>query len=518
MKNYLFKILKSGKIAPLLSGLLIVLAFPPLPFGFFAWFALLPLIASFYYDDFHFGFEKGFIYGVILNLGVSYWLAVNQGTQWYYTTLSMIATVLFLSFFYGIAGSIVGFIGRRGGKNLAIISIPIIFTSLEWTGSLGVMGFTWNNLCYTQSNYETIIQVVSFVGPFGLSMWIYLLNVSLFLILIKSTNYLKLLISLLIIVFIFPIVFGFLILKSADKNILNEDFQKLTVTVVQPNVDPNEKWEKKSYRSNMDKLFDLSKKEIIKYNSDLLVWPETAVPTYIRQNRRNSHIEINRFLNENSISLITGVPDYEYIDEDYVLYNSVFFMNPDKKEFEVYRKMHLVPFGEYIPLSEHFDNLKKLNLGQGNFVAGKEITVFNLKNNEYSIPMTAAICFESSFSSLLRKGVEKGSQLIAIVTNDAWFGNSSAPYLHAEIAKFRAVENHVPVVRAANTGISMIIDKYGRVKKKTKFGETNAISAEINISKEITFYSQTGNWIGVLCVIVVSILIIIIVFRRKDEN
>lgn len=132
--------------------------------------------------------------------------------------------------------------------------------------------------------------------------------------------------------------------------------------------------------------------------------------------------------------------------------------------------------------------------------------------------MTAAICFESSFPDLIRKGVQKGSQLLTIVTNDAWFGNTSAPYLHAEIARFRAVENHIPVVRAANTGISMIIDKYGRVVKKTEYNVAAALSATLNVEKEKTFYSQTGNWIGVLCVILMSFLIIISIFRRNNEQ
>lgn len=518
MNKILQKIIKTRRLAPLISGLLIVAAFPPLPTGFLAWFALLPLLTSFFYDDFQFGFEKGFIYGFVLNLGVLYWLAVNQGTYWYYSSLSMISSVLFLAVFYGLAGSLVGVIGRRGSRKLGVLAFPFIFTALEWIRSLGVLGFTWNNLCYTQSSYDSVIQVVAFVGPFGLSLWIYLINTLLFTVMKNWKNPLVKFKSVTAIIFVFPFVFGFLILQSVDKQLANKKARTLKVTVIQPNMDPNEKWNIDNYRANMNNLFQLSRKDIIENESELLVWPETAVPTYIRLNRRNSKKEITNFLHEHSVYLITGVPDYEYHKKEYKFYNSVFYMNPDSTDFQKYRKMHLVPFGEYIPLSEHFEELKKLNLGQGNFIAGKKISVFNLPKNDYSIALTSAICFESSFPDLIRKGAQKGSQLLAIVTNDAWFGNTSAPYLHAEIARFRAVENHIPVVRAANTGISMIIDKYGRTIKESGFNRAEALSAELNIEKEKTFYSQTGNWIGVLCVILMSFLIFISIFRRNNEQ
>lgn len=517
MKQFFWKIIKSGKFAPLLSGLLMILAFPPLPVGFLAWIALLPLIASFYYDDFHFGFEKGFFYGLVLNLGVLYWLSVNQGTQWYYSTLSMIASVLFLAVFYGLAGTVISIIGKRNPQ-YGIMAFPFVFTALEWVRSLGVLGFTWNNLCYTQSHYESIIQIVSFVGPFGLSLWVYLLNSLVFLLFTESKDSVFRYKSILAMVFVLPLIFGFLILQSAAPVENQKNPHTLSVSVVQPNIDPNEKWQIDTYRGNMDRLFELSEREIQDHGSDIVVWPETAVPTYIRLNRRNSRKEISAFLKEHSAHLITGVPDYEYQDKEYFYYNSVFFMNPDNNNFDVYSKMHLVPFGEYIPLSHRFESLKKLNLGQGNFIAGKKISLFDLPKNEFSVKISAAVCFESSFPDLIRKGVQKGSQLLAIVTNDAWFGNTSAPYLHAEIARFRAVENHIPVVRAANTGVSMIIDKYGRVVKKSKFNEIKAFTAKVDVKKENTFYSRTGNWIGLLCVIAMSFFIILSFFGRNNEN
>ena len=520
MKNNALKTISSRRLAPLISGLLMVFAFPPLPTGFLAWFALLPLLYSFLKDDFHLGFEKGFIYGATLNLGILYWLAVNQGTQWYYSSLSMLSSVLFLALFYGLAGALIGYIGRKTSKTIAILSFPFVMTAMEWLRALGTLGFTWNNICYTQSTNLALIQMISFTGPFGLSLWLYLINALIFLVILNWKTDRNRPISILAILFIFPLLYGLVVLNGSAGDADFKGIQKLPVTIVQPNVDPNSKWEQSRFKDNIEKLLDLSQEGIDQNNSRLVVWPETAVPTYLRINRQNSLVNINEFAAENNIILITGAPDYNFNDktEEYEFYNSVFYLNPPKSKPDIYRKMHLVPFGEYIPMSEHFESLKKLNLGQGNFIAGRDITLFNLSDDQYSFDMTAAICFESSFSNLIRKGVKKGSQLLAVVTNDAWFGNTSAPYLHAHIARFRAVENRIPVVRAANTGISMIIDSYGRVLKKSKFGEEKQLSTELIISKNKTFYTKTGNWIGSFCVVMVLFFIGLTIFRSKHAK
>ncbi len=516
MKKIINQIVLSSRLAPLLSGLLIAVAFPPFPTGFLAWIALLPLLASFIHDDFHMGFEKGFFYGIVLNLGILYWLSINQGTQWYYSLLSMLASVAFLAMFYGLAGSVVGIIGRKMGKIAGILSLPVVFTAMEWLRSLGSLGFTWNNLCYTQSSYLPLIQIVSFTGPFGLSLWIYLVNSLVFLLIYCWKEEKNRWASLLAVTFLFPLLFGSLILIGSWGE--SSVSQKLTVSVVQPNIDPNEKWNGNMYETNFERLFQLSRNEIINHNSEFVLWPETAVPTNLRINQRNSLTRVKRFVDDFEIPLMTGAPNYHRVNDQYQFYNSVFLIKPEQETPDIYSKIHLVPFGEYIPLSEYFEELKNLNLGQGNFIAGKNITVFKLIQSGASVFITSAVCFESSFSSLIRDGVNKGSQILAILTNDAWFGNSPAPYLHAAIARFRAVENHIPVVRAANTGISMIIDKNGRVLKKSAFNEKTALTATINIDKESTFYTKTGNWIGVVCVTIMILFTGLTFFRRNNET
>ena len=273
----------------------------------------------------------------------------------------------------------------------------------------------------------------------------------------------------------------------------------------------------------MQLLHDLSDSAAVEPR-DLIVWPETATPTYLRKNRGRSLDRIYRHLHELNSHLLTGVPDFEFQDDEkYMVYNATFLLRPDSKEIESYRKMKLVPFGEYIPLADLFPNLNNLNLGQGLFSAGSKATVFtiplvvdSLANPESLLPLSSVICFESSFPSIVRQGIRNGSRLLVIVTNDAWYGNNSAPYLHMEIARFRAIENRVPVVRSANTGVSCICDAYGRILAKIPFGEQGWLAAEVAPRRRTTFYTRFGNWFGWLNVIGLTVLLGISFIRRNQ--
>ena len=223
------------------------------------------------------------------------------------------------------------------------------------------------------------------------------------------------------------------------------------------------------------------------------------------------------------LALVTGVPDYEgSVSKGYKIYNSMFLLRPGIREIEDYRKIRLVPLGEYIPLSGVFPDLNNLNMGQGNFSAGKDVRVFQIPlkvSSDYSTDSTllfsTAICYESTFPRLIRQGTLKGAEMLVIVSNDAWFGNTSAPVLHAQIARFRSIENRIPVVRSANTGISMILDSYGREIKKSGFGNLGWLSAEINQGKPSTIYTKFGDWFGYLTVLISFGFFINSIFRGK---
>jgi len=511
----------SPNVLSVLSGVLVVLSFPPLKLGFIAYFALIPFILAFIRDDFHFGFEKGYILGVVLNFGILYWLAFNKGTEWYWAFLSMVGAVLFLALNYGVVGLVFGFVGRRFGSRIALCVLPLIWCSVEYVRSLGTLGFTWNNLCYTQVYALPLIQISDMAGSFFISFIVVLTNVVFYNVLFGKDNRGEKLLQVgaVFAVFLFLNVYGIL---AMDKYPLNGcSSRPARIGVVQPDIDPNEKWSAAFYEENLFTLHSLTD-SVAKYGVDLVVWPETAVPSYLRINRRGELGRIRRHLSRIGSCLLTGVPDFEYKNGKYRFYNSAFFISPEQKgEIAYYRKLRLVPFGEYIPLSGLWPELRHLNLGQGNFQAGKDVTIFRtplIKNiseaRDTVLNFSVAICYESSFPDIVRKGVLRGAEMLVVITNDAWFGNTTAPYLHAEISRFRAIENRIPVVRAANTGVSMIVEPTGVVLKKLGFNRRGYITAELQQGKGDSLYAKFGDWFSILNVVIVSGLLIYAVISR----
>jgi apolipoprotein N-acyltransferase len=193
---------------------------------------------------------------------------------------------------------------------------------------------------------------------------------------------------------------------------------------------------------------------------------------------------------------------------------------PHSYEYQTYRKIVLVPFGERIPYADAVPFLiKPLKWGVGisNWSRGKDTTVFRLEDG---LRFSTVICYESVFPGFVREFVRKGADFLVIITNDGWYGKSSGPYQHAAYAIFRAIENRRAVVRSANTGISEFINPYGQyIGKLTKLEERATLFANIPIDDQITFYSEHGNWIAHLAEIIASASIILglfLKFRHKE--
>jgi apolipoprotein N-acyltransferase len=219
--------------------------------------------------------------------------------------------------------------------------------------------------------------------------------------------------------------------------------------------------------------------------ADLIVWPETAVPFQIL----HEPLEMDRIATMAELKdsyLLIGCPDYEYDHGRIEYYNSAFMMSPDGAVEGIYRKIHLVPFGEMFPFEDRFDILKRIELGEGNFSPGSEYTVFNLEGK----PFAVAICFESIYPGLVARLVESGARFLVNITNDEWFGPSLGPSQHAQMAVMRAVEFRVGLARCANTGISMIVDPYGRVTRRTELFTRATLTGPVEVGAGKTIYSR----------------------------
>jgi apolipoprotein N-acyltransferase len=436
--------------------------------------------------------KLAFLAAITANFISLYWIAFNSGAGFIPVFASLIGAILYLGIFWSGMGYLVAFIEKRSSKGLIVL--PFVWVTMELIRSLGALGFPWINLGLTQTEYLPLIQMADITGSYGISFWIILINIGFYLALISKNKRKYLILTSLIFVLVFS--YGLIRINTIDE--INS--APVSIAITQPNINPDKKWEPES-REEIFSLMNGFLDSALNLKPDLVLWPESAVPAYLRLSSHRRRPIIERLAKAN-IPLLSGTVD-RIIDKDgdKVYYNSSIFIKPDGS-IKMYHKIHLVPFAEYIPLSGKFSSLKKLNFGQGNFTSGKEYTVFKLDSAKFS----NIICYESSMPVIVRKLVKNGAQFITIQANDGWLGKSAGPYQHFELAKLRAIENRVPIVRCANTGISGVINPIGIVQHKIPLGKKSIIKADILPAQNLTFYTKYGEVFAILCIMVSLIM------------
>ena len=479
----------------LFGGLAKGFAFHPFSFSFLlGWICLIPLIYSISQNQRKYPFIEGYFFGIIFNFFGFYWIGLNSGTSSIIAYSSLIMAVLYLSIFWGFLTLFLSYFERFEFK---LIIFPFSLVILEWLRSLGPLGFSWSNLALTQINFLQLMQISEFLGSFGISFFVAVINVVFYLILFQKKYKL---------IFFFTF-FILMIFEWGEKkiNYFNEYDNKIDVAIIQPNIDPNLKWisqNKRNVVNHLDSLFEVS----LNMNVDLVLFPEAAYPTYLRidSNLRN---KIQQKVDSSGVPILVGTIDKVKINSEVKYFNSSIFFSP-KKESKLYNKIFLVPFAEYVPLSEKLSILKKINFGQANFTKGQNIALFKID----SLNIGNVICYESSNPNLVSKFIRKGANILAIQTNDGYLGESSGPYQHFNIAKMRAIENRVPIIRSGNTGISGLILPSGVSNKKIKLGRSSIIKVGTPIMKAGSFYTKYGDIFVLFCLL--SIIIFYICFKK----
>jgi apolipoprotein N-acyltransferase len=256
---------------------------------------------------------------------------------------------------------------------------------------------------------------------------------------------------------------------------------------------------------------------------DLVIWPETATPYYFNSSGgadRELAADLKGFVKSNHVPLLFGSPTYEILPGRVVhLRNSAFLLSPEGSALAEYHKFHLVPFGEYIPLKSVLFFVDKMVQAIGDFQAGREYTVMAVPvPGRQQVKISTVICYEIIFPDLVRRFVDRGATVVTTITNDAWFGRTAAPYQHFSMAVLRAVENRVPVARAANTGISGFIDAKGKILQTSGiFVEADLLQALAPGSTK-TFYTRHGDIFSYLCVIFTLILLAGLPNNQRDNK
>ena len=531
----------------LIFGLMLGLAYPPIPTGVTAAFAFVPLFLLFEsIEEYGVGLRYSYLAFFIFNLITLYWAG---GFAYCKDIYQMVAGILLLiahPLFFSIP--IMGwiFIRRQLGFKISILVFPFLWVTFEYLHSLTEISFPWLLLGNTQTYDLSIIQFASITGVYGVSFWLLWLNVLAFLSFTKiflrewkpiSIGSLVTVISFLT-VFFLPKYFGNQLLN----NPLPSAGAGVQVAVIQPNIDPFEKWE-----ASPDEALTIIQKQTNQISGrqiDLVLWPETAVPFYILHPANRYDFEkLKQQINLLNCNLLTGIPDiYYYLPgedvpksskisvagEHYDTYNSSMLLQPRKDEIQKYAKMLLVPFAERVPFSEamNFLNAMQWNFGLGGWAHGKDTTIFQCQTlRGMHIKFSNMICYESIYPWLVTAFVRNGAQFLTVITNDSWWGNTSGTYQHKQIAIMRAVENRRWIVQCANGGISCFIDPMGRIVQQTNMYEQVILFGTVVPNDEQTFYTRHGDWLAEVTLIISSFFLVAAFgkkfyqhIRKKDIN
>ncbi|MDP6629309.1 MAG: apolipoprotein N-acyltransferase [Candidatus Marinimicrobia bacterium] len=483
----------------IIAGVLIGCAYPPFP-GVTAWVGFIPLIHIWLTQPPKESARWTFFAGVISHIIAFYWIGLNSGASIIAAFFSMAASILYLSAIWAVFGWGMATIEKRFGNSIAIM--PFAWASLEWLRAFGPLGFPWANLAITQTKILPLIQITDTTGSEGVAFWLILLNILVYLT-IRSSGDLGTQKKVLALVFILPWIFGAFRIYQFDSV---EAKEVRSVAAIQPNVNPNQKWEA-SFRDRLYTIMDSLNAEAYSMDPDLVLWPEAALPAYMRVS--SSRLKYEWLVNDTKIPLAMGTVDYDRDSTGRRVYNGTIFFGINGNK--MYHKIFLVPFAEYIPMSPRFPALKKLNFGQANFTHGDEFTTFPLD----SVYFSNMICYESTHPAVARGFMNNGARFLTIEANDAWLRNSSGVRQHFELARLRAVEQRAGIIRSANTGISGLIQPSGRVDQKIKFGDQAVFLGEVILNQGVTFYGRYGSVFAQMCFILTLIQIVWLIRRQK---
>jgi len=499
------------KLKPLfltfLSALLLTLPFANGKLWVFAWFGFVPLFLALKDISRIKAFLLAYLSGVFFWFLTIYWLV-------HVTLLGTIVLVLYLALYSGVFGIIFTSVKHRAAQP-QIFFIAFVWVLLEYLRSYLFTGFPWALLAYSQYINLPVIQIADFTGAWGVSFLIMLVNVSIYLAFSSHFSILsfkrKYLVPVLFI--LISLTYGYYKLYLIPSR---QQRESIRISVIQGNIPQELKWDPSAVSYILNQYARLSQ-DAIRKQPDLIIWPEASSPgllgvdDYILE-------EIVGLAKNLKTPLLIGTVSRD--GHDY--FNSAILIGAYGEIFQRYDKLHLVPFGEYIPLKKYFPFLETI-APIGDINKGKEYTIFqNLKRNTQNAPKFAVlICFEDLFPELSRKFIQRGAQFLVNITNDAWYKETTAPYQHLQASVFRAIENRVFLARAANTGISGFIAPTGKIISVVHAKRGREIFTDGDESQEIllpemalTFYNRFGDYFVLICLI---LGLCIMVFPRKQS-
>ena len=483
----------------LLSAALLILSFPNFNLWILAWFGFAPLFFALQNVSKTKAFLLSYFTGLVFWLGIIYWLI-------HVTLPGMIILVGYLAFYFAIFGLLAKTLLARVSKWEALF-IPCLWCVLEYVRGHLFTGFPWALLGYSQFLNLAVIQIADITGSWGVSFLVMMVNIVIYRSLKRSFAKSYSLYACRYAV-VLLIVLGYGIFKLSFPTPAS-DSPQVKISVVQGNIPQHLKWEPRARDFIVRKYITLTE-PILNTRPDLIIWPEAALPVVLEEEPKY-YRRVLDFTRQGERFLLFGA----VTSKEGNFYNSALLVSGKGKLLQQYDKLHLVPFGEYIPLRRTLRFLETV-VPIGDFTAGREYTLFNLAKLKFAV----LICFEDLFPELSRRFSKNGADFLVNITNDAWFGETSSPYQHLAASVFRAVETRRYLIRAANTGVSGFIAPTGKIISLVRGEDAKAIFAPgyktqtLSIAKTgPTFYARFGDWF----ILANSIYVIICAFflRRK---
>lgn len=507
------------------SGWLLVLSFPKHNIGWLVWVALVPLLVSLSDKRPKSAFFTAYLCGLVFFPGIFDWILGISG----YSPLHHIILALYLGGYFGVFGLIFSIVNKKTGIIQALFTAPFVWISLEFIRSnFFFLALPWAMLAHSQYLYPPIIQFASWGGTYAIGALIVLVNSAIAANILFFACNLKckplgscpdlikkdlIFINLTAVLFlILCLTYGYSIIMKRDAN------SSIKVAVVQGNIEQAKKWDRK-FADSIMQIYDELTRLASKDTPDLIVWPETATPSAISRDP-SLYDQVKQISRSAGAYLLLGSASHRKFSQDdskgIEHMNSAFLIYPDnQKKYQQYDKVRLLPFGEYLPMHGKIPwSLLGIPHLRG-YTPGKEFTVFDVPEFRFA----TTICWENIFPDLPRKFVKNGAQLIVNITNEAWFGKTSAPYQFLAMSVFRAVENRISVVRCANTGVSAFISPHGEIIGRVEQNNEDIfvpgyLTKDTALLKEMTFYTLYGDIFAYISIFITLLVCFITVIKR----
>lgn len=515
---------KSAWLLVLSSAILQVLVFPKPGLYYLSWVCLAPLIYAVLRareadaaellaeETFSYlapasvgqAFLLGWVCGTVVYLGSCYWVF---SVMHYYGGLSRaVSAVLLLLFslYVGLHQAVFAALvawaarARAGYSRRALFLAPFLWVAVELLRTY-LVGFPWDLLGTTQVANTALSRIATLTGVYGLSFEIALVNAAFAAAFLVRPPRRRLMLAATLATAVFLQLTQYIELDR-----LPVDSHAL---LVQQNVPIRESWQSAEYIGLLQSLDAISTIPPGSAKVNLVVWPESPAPFFLNDDRFVSTISaIARRTNDFVVAGSLGVRPAA--GGENLLYNSAALVNPQGQIAARYDKVHLVPFGEYIPLQRLLSFAQSLTREVGTFARGSDRWPLDAGAAKLGV----FICYESVFPGEVRQFADHGAQVFVNISNDGWFGNSGAPEQHLNVARMRAIENERWLLRATNTGITASIDPFGRVVAQAPTGTRTTLLAPYSLRAETTFYTRYGDWFPCLCAI---ISLAGLLFRRR---